>query len=220
MEPAGRRSPVRSGRGPDLVDYLEHRLLQRLGEPAGDACLHAWHQRRISEGLPALLRVVQGDDGPPVRRRAGRMELLTGGQAPVGWVNRRDRGLVLILRAALELVNNAITHGGASLLGVDPSRARGQPGTVSGGARLTLRVGRRGVDGQTTPPHRTSECPWAPDPGPDRRAGRTVAVAGLHVAIRDERARRPRRLLMPTFTLPGRRNADRFGGKRSRAPGA
>src|SRR6476620_10581020 len=127
MEPAGRRSPVRAGRGPDLVDYLEHRLLQRLGEPAGDACLHAWHQRRISEGLPALLRVVQGDDGPPVRRRAGRMELLTGGQAPVGWVNRRDRGLVLILPAALELVNNAITHGVPRFCESTPAGPGGSP---------------------------------------------------------------------------------------------
>src|SRR6478752_5803000 len=117
MEPAGRRSPVRSGRGPDLVDYLEHRLLRRLGEPAGDACLHTWHQNRVSEGLPALLRVVQGDDGPPVRRRAGRMERTTDGSG-CGVRRESERVPASLFRGPspkMKVTGQATASGGAGI---------------------------------------------------------------------------------------------------------
>src|ERR687883_399315 len=110
----------RTGVGPVLVEHLEHRLLWGFGESTRDALLHAWHQDRVSEGLPALLRVVHREDGPAVGGGAGRVEHLPGWQAPVGWVDRSDRRLVLILGSALELVNDAIAHGLPSLLRVGP----------------------------------------------------------------------------------------------------
>jgi hypothetical protein len=69
---------------------LEYGLLGRRGEAALDAPLQARHQDRVTEAFPALLRVVDGDDDPAVRGRAGEVVELASRQCAVTRVHGRD----------------------------------------------------------------------------------------------------------------------------------
>src|SRR6266566_5399228 len=113
--------PAWSGGG--LGGDLEFRLLGRSGEAALDALPQARDQDRVAEVLPAGLRVVNGEDGPAVGGRPGGVVGLAGGQRAVAGMHGRDRGLVLLPGAALELVHDGVAHGLASTSRTTVSRA-------------------------------------------------------------------------------------------------
>jgi hypothetical protein len=87
--------------GNDLVE-INGGLLRRRREPAFDALLHARHQDAVAQLLPALLRVVDGNDGPAAIGRAGGVEDLPVGQASLADVNCGERCVVLLPGAARE----------------------------------------------------------------------------------------------------------------------
>src|SRR3954452_14463998 len=76
------------------VDF-EGRLVRREGKAAVDPRLHPRHQRVVAKPLPALLRVVHGDDRPASVRRTGRVEELAWRKRVRRRVDRSDRRLVL-----------------------------------------------------------------------------------------------------------------------------
>src|SRR5262249_46358525 len=80
------------------------------GETALDTGEHRRHERVAAKALPAVLRVVDGDDHPAAGRRAGRVEELSLGEAAVAGMDGRDRRLVLLLRPAREVMHDAEGH--------------------------------------------------------------------------------------------------------------
>src|SRR5678816_300822 len=107
-----------------LVVNRESRLLGRHGKATFDALRHPRHQYLVAEAFPALLGVVNCDDRPAIRRRPGRVEDLTFGQAAVARMHGRDRRLVLLLRRSRKLVDNAIGHARAPFARYSTNPAR------------------------------------------------------------------------------------------------
>src|SRR6478609_89772 len=85
-------------------------LFRWRGEPSFDPCLHLRHQNLVAEPLPTLLRLVYRGDGPTALRRTGCVEDLSVGKAAIRRMNRGDRGLVLRLGAAGEVVHDGVGH--------------------------------------------------------------------------------------------------------------
>ena len=73
--------------------HLEGRLIGGRREAAFDALLHARKEDAVTEALPALLRVVHGNDRPTAGGRAGGMEDLTLGgiKNAVSYLNIRGQ---------------------------------------------------------------------------------------------------------------------------------
>src|SRR5438128_683093 len=74
---AGAPAVPAPGLGRRLLVDVESRLLGWSREATFDALRHPGHQDIVAEPLPALLRVVDRDDRPAVRRRAGCVKELT-----------------------------------------------------------------------------------------------------------------------------------------------
>src|SRR5947207_5143053 len=108
MPEPGRAIPGRRLRL-QVVD-LEGRLLWRRGEAAADALLQTGHQDAVAEPLPALPGLVDRHDRPATGRRASRVEDLALRQAVPGGLHRCDGCLVLLLRAAREVMHDPIRH--------------------------------------------------------------------------------------------------------------
>src|ERR1700722_4321351 len=144
------RSMLPAWSGGGFRGDLEARLLRWCGEAALDAPLHARDQDRVAEVLPAGLRVMNGEDGPPVGGRPGGVVGLAGGQRAVTRVHRRDRGLVLLLGSALELVDYGVAH-----LIMPPPAGRRSPGP----RRRSRRPRRRPRTAGRPRKHRRRVCP-------------------------------------------------------------
>src|ERR1035437_334127 len=88
-----RANAVDARSGLDLVVDLESGLLGRRGESAGDTRHHAWHENVVTEALPALTRVMHGDDRPAVGGLTAGMIKLPVGQTPtqIGRASCRER---------------------------------------------------------------------------------------------------------------------------------
>ena len=87
---------------------LELRCLWWAGQN-GLPCLEGGQQRLVAELLPYRLRLPDRDDDPAIRARPGVMVRLAGWQA-TGRVHHRSGGVVLLLRTALEVVDDHVRH--------------------------------------------------------------------------------------------------------------
>src|SRR5215470_2043347 len=73
-----------------LVVDLKRLFLRWHGETSLHALLQSWHQHVIAESLPALLRLVDGHNGPATGRRSSRVEDLARGQCSPTGMDRRE----------------------------------------------------------------------------------------------------------------------------------
>src|SRR3954454_2203026 len=112
----GRRQPpataadrARALSGLDVVE-VDLRLLGRGCESTFDSRLHPRHQDVVAEALPALLRLVDGHDGPATLRGARGVKDLAVRQLIWARVNRSYRRLVLLLRPTREVVDDSKGH--------------------------------------------------------------------------------------------------------------
>src|SRR6476660_3785358 len=84
------------------VVELDHRLLRLGGEAAWNARLQLGTKHVVAKRLPALLGVVNRQDGEPAGRGTGSVEELTLGELGAARMNGGKRCLVLLLGAAGE----------------------------------------------------------------------------------------------------------------------